>query len=213
MDEQRLAEAIKRPALILIAGLPGSGKSTLARFLAERANFHVVRSDLIRKELASDAGRADFEQGIYAKQWTERTYAELLKRAPAETAEQRLLVSAGIISLYQRAGRRPGKTSLAGTQSASPLPAAPEDQIPPCSLRAASQLHRVLEIGLDDVLRDWCRAAGAARVRAPDELLPALLNLVAARKDEELVCKDLVMKVMEKKERRISGIRVNIKRG
>jgi len=76
-----LAEAIKRPALILIAGLPGSGKSTLARFLAKRANFHVVRSDLIRKALASDAGKADFEQGIYAKPWTERTYAELLKRA------------------------------------------------------------------------------------------------------------------------------------
>ena len=77
-----------RPALVLMAGLPGSGKSTLAHSLAQSANFSVLRSDVIRKELAgvsASVAPADFETGIYGDAWTERTYAELHQRA-----EQRL---------------------------------------------------------------------------------------------------------------------------
>ncbi len=71
----------RRPALVLMGGLPGSGKSTLARFLAETANFTLFRSDVIRKELAgASAPSAGFNQGIYTEAWSERTYAELLKR-------------------------------------------------------------------------------------------------------------------------------------
>lgn len=42
----------RRPCLVLIGGLPGTGKTTLARGLAGRAGFDVIRSDLVRKELA-----------------------------------------------------------------------------------------------------------------------------------------------------------------
>lgn len=70
-------------------------------------------------------------------------------------------------------------------------------------------------------LSDFFRITGldedeyAQYVGEADTLAGFLLELKGdfPRKDEELVCKDLVMKVMEKKERRISGIRVNIKRG
>jgi len=81
-----------RPALLLIAGLPGSGKSTLAKSLAAsrpfsplpsageglgvRGQFHVLRSDVVRKELA-----VEHAGNIYTEAWTERTYAELLRRA------------------------------------------------------------------------------------------------------------------------------------
>lgn len=106
--------------------------------------------------------------------------ATLLDRVPAESAEQRLLTAAGVLSLYGRAGWRPA------AQSRSPLPCTSEDDAPACSARAASQLRRVLELELDDVLRDWCRAAAKAGVRAPDELLPALLNLIPAREHSEL---------------------------
>jgi predicted kinase len=79
-----LESPTRRPALVLIAGLPGSGKSTIARQIAEPANFHLLRSDVIRKELAGAAAQADspagFNEGIYSEAWTERTYAELLKR-------------------------------------------------------------------------------------------------------------------------------------
>ena len=71
-----LEEPAKRPALLLIAGLPGTGKSTLAKSLATKADFQVLRSDVVRKEIASD------ERGnIYTNEWTECTYTELLRRA------------------------------------------------------------------------------------------------------------------------------------
>src|SRR5262249_28734249 len=91
----------------LVGGLPGSGKSTLARALAEHAGFAVLRADVIRKELAGlDAhalGSADLEQGIYAPEWTERTYAECLRRAEALLAEgKRVVVDAGFRRQRQR---------------------------------------------------------------------------------------------------------------
>jgi uncharacterized protein len=80
-----LEEPGRRPCLVLLAGLPGAGKSTLARGLAERADFSVIRSDLVRKELA---GRGDgpsaasaFGGDIYTPEWDDRTYAECLRRA------------------------------------------------------------------------------------------------------------------------------------
>lgn len=79
-----LEEPARRPALVLVGGLPGSGKSTLARSLAQAASFSVLRSDVIRKELAGVAESVqpmpDFGTGIYTEAWTERTYAELLQR-------------------------------------------------------------------------------------------------------------------------------------
>jgi aminoglycoside phosphotransferase family enzyme/predicted kinase len=75
----------RRPCLILIGGLPGAGKSTLARALADRGNFRVIRSDLVRKQLAglphTDQARQPFGGGIYSQEWTERTYAECLRQA------------------------------------------------------------------------------------------------------------------------------------
>lgn len=89
----------RRPCLVLVGGLPGTGKSTLARGLAERAGFTVVRSDLVRKELAGVVDRpsaaSPFASGIYTPEWNERTYAECLRRAEALLFEgQRVLVDA-----------------------------------------------------------------------------------------------------------------------
>jgi uncharacterized protein len=80
-----LESADRRPALVLIAGLPGVGKSILAKSLAAKANFDLVRSDVVRKELAGTSEGTErssgFESGIYSLEWTERTYAECLRRA------------------------------------------------------------------------------------------------------------------------------------
>jgi aminoglycoside phosphotransferase family enzyme len=50
-----LEEPARRPCLVLIGRLPGTGKSTLAREVARHANFEVIRSDEIRKQLARGA--------------------------------------------------------------------------------------------------------------------------------------------------------------
>jgi aminoglycoside phosphotransferase family enzyme/predicted kinase len=70
-----LEEPGRKPCLLLVAGLPGTGKSTLARGLAERAGFCLVRSDVVRKELAPSG------EALYTAEWNDRTYAECLRRA------------------------------------------------------------------------------------------------------------------------------------
>jgi uncharacterized protein len=81
----QLEKPSQRPCLVLIGGLPGAGKSTLARSLGEMTNFAVIRSDMVRKELARmPLGKgigSNWKEGIYTPAWTERTYAECLDRA------------------------------------------------------------------------------------------------------------------------------------
>jgi hypothetical protein len=71
--------------LIVMCGLTGSGKSTLARRIAELYSLQLIRSDVVRKEMvgiAPDERRwLPFDQGEYAPEMTERTYAEMLERA------------------------------------------------------------------------------------------------------------------------------------
>jgi hypothetical protein len=75
----------ERPGLVLVGGLPAAGKSTVARALAEASGFRVVRSDVVRKELAGrepDAPAADaWGRGIYTAAWSDRTYAACRERA------------------------------------------------------------------------------------------------------------------------------------
>jgi aminoglycoside phosphotransferase family enzyme/predicted kinase len=79
-----LEQPSRRPCLVLVGGLPGSGKSTLSRVLAEQGHFHVIRSDVVRKELAgldpNSSARGAIDEGIYTSEWTMRTYSECLLR-------------------------------------------------------------------------------------------------------------------------------------
>jgi aminoglycoside phosphotransferase family enzyme/predicted kinase len=72
-----LETPVRKPCLVLVGGLPGSGKSTLALGLAARADFTVIRSDIVRKDLAgSNSG-----EELYSTEQTRQTYAECLRRA------------------------------------------------------------------------------------------------------------------------------------
>lgn len=74
-----------RIRLVLVGGLPGTGKSTVAAGLGETLGAVVLRSDVVRKELAGlapdESGAAAFEEGIYRPEVTAATYDELLRRA------------------------------------------------------------------------------------------------------------------------------------
>ena len=101
-----LEEPSRRPALVLVTGLPGTGKSTLSRALAEVAHFdEVLRTDVVRKELASSRSRETSDRtltssattssattssattssataaDLYSPDRTERTYDECWCRA------------------------------------------------------------------------------------------------------------------------------------
>ena len=71
--------------LILVGGLPASGKSTLAGAIADRLGATLLSSDRVRKELAGlppeQSAAAGYEQGLYTPDHTDKTYAELNRRA------------------------------------------------------------------------------------------------------------------------------------
>jgi aminoglycoside phosphotransferase family enzyme/predicted kinase len=95
----------RKPCLLLVAGLPGTGKSRLARGLAESADFSVVRSDVVRKELAGLSAHAPppLREIVYNAEWNERTYTECLRRAGQLLFEgRRALVDATFREEQQR---------------------------------------------------------------------------------------------------------------
>lgn len=74
-----------RPGLILTCGLMGVGKSTLAQALAHALGAELLRSDVVRKELAglrpATSITDPYGSGLYSDTWSERTYAALLHQA------------------------------------------------------------------------------------------------------------------------------------
>lgn len=87
-----LEEPRRRPCLLLVAGLPGSGKSSLSRDLAAAAGFTVIRSDVVRKNLAGVPETQRLEAGFYSDKWNERTYAECQRQAEALLFEGRRVI-------------------------------------------------------------------------------------------------------------------------
>jgi aminoglycoside phosphotransferase family enzyme/predicted kinase len=73
------------PFVVATCGLPGTGKSFLARHAAAAFDAEIVRSDLIRKELAGMAPTerwgGGFHDGPYTPEHTRQTYAALRDRA------------------------------------------------------------------------------------------------------------------------------------
>lgn len=78
------------PRLVLVGGLPGTGKSTVAEALGHETGWPVLRSDVVRKELAGLAptqpAGGEFGAGLYDASTTDGVYAALVERAARHLA-------------------------------------------------------------------------------------------------------------------------------
>ncbi len=98
-----LEEPARRPGLVMIGGLSGTGKSHLARRVAEAAGFEVIRSDVVRKELAG-LGETEHGDSLYTPAHTDRTYDECRRRAGALLWEgKRVILDATFRDARERA--------------------------------------------------------------------------------------------------------------
>jgi len=72
---------------MITSGLVGTGKTTLAQALSRNLGFTVISADIVRKKLAGISAtehRFDrFEGGIYAKDFSRKTYKEMFAQARA----------------------------------------------------------------------------------------------------------------------------------
>ena len=83
----RYTGATAQPPLVVFYGLMGTGKSSLARYLREEYGWHVISTDVVRKQLAG-VGQATrvwvpYGTGLYSAEMNELTYDESCKRAGA----------------------------------------------------------------------------------------------------------------------------------
>ncbi len=83
----RYVKQSRKPLIIVFSGLPGTGKSYLAEKLASRLDFKIINSDKVRKQLAGiplfEHRFEEFKTGIYSKDFSIRTYMEMIKEAKA----------------------------------------------------------------------------------------------------------------------------------
>jgi len=101
----------------------------------------------------------------------------LLSQLDQNDREGALLGAAAAVSLYERAGSLPSK-------GAWPLPEACEvDAMPRCGERAAIHLSMILGGEYPELLPEWLTQVAATGKRAPEELLPPLLELGRMRQD------------------------------
>ena len=102
---------------------------------------------------------------------------ETLSRLPAAEPDAALLGAAAVVSTCRRAGYVPPRDESAGA------PPADADDLPQTSPRSAQHL-RVILSEKRDLLPEWAAAAAEAGRRAPDVVLPQLLEV--ARTSREL---------------------------
>lgn len=86
----------QQPNLFIFFGLIASGKSTLAQTWAERHEMAYYNSDVVRKELAglsaSSSQKEAVDQGIYSKEFSQKTYTALLENAEKDLKKGRAVV-------------------------------------------------------------------------------------------------------------------------
>lgn len=100
-----------RVRMVMVGGVAATGKSTLSRAVGEHLGATVLRSDVIRKELAglapTDRTGAGVDSDLYSPEHTDATYAEMLGRAEAAlTRGESVVLDATWLSDRRRSAAR-----------------------------------------------------------------------------------------------------------
>lgn len=100
-----------RPLLVCVCGIIASGKSTTAAAIAETLGAPVIEADRTRKQMLGLEPRTRVHErawaGAYDRAFTERVYAEVLRRADVVLASGRpVIVDASFRSAAERAHAR-----------------------------------------------------------------------------------------------------------
>jgi predicted kinase len=174
------ASGLPPAMLVITCGLPGSGKSTLAKSVAVRLGSEVISSDIVRKEqagLAPEKRRHEaFGRGIYDADSTERTYAELLRRARSLLLEGHSVVldASFIRRSHRKAAARLAKET--GAQFACIVIGAPPQAI-------RSRLERRVASGTGASDARWeTYVAQKRRFQQPSEVPPERLIVLNAKR-------------------------------
>jgi aminoglycoside phosphotransferase family enzyme/predicted kinase len=162
------------PRLVAIAGLSGTGKSTVARDIAPTLGrlpgALIIRSDVIRKQLAGVAPESRLDASAYSAQSATRVYDEMRRRAAsAVRAGQSVVLDA----VHARPAERDAVAALANELgvtftglwlSAEPacLTARVSARVGDASDATADVVRRQLDYALGDI--DWptIEAGGSA---------------------------------------------------
>ncbi len=100
------------PILLFTAGLMGIGKTTLASALSEVLDAVLLRSDVIRKQLAGNRpdrpGREAFGEGLYAPEMSALTYRKMHRCAQQALARGKTVI---VDASFTRADRPSGFSS------------------------------------------------------------------------------------------------------
>ncbi|MGV1100619.1 AAA family ATPase [Thiovibrio sp. JS02] len=107
-----------QPELFVFFGLIATGKSTVAQAWASSRGLAYHNSDVVRKQLAglspTASQRDAVDQGIYSREFSQKTYAALLSRAREDIAAGRgTVLDASYQSRAERAAVRDLARSLA----------------------------------------------------------------------------------------------------
>ncbi|MSQ61599.1 MAG: hypothetical protein EXR43_03340 [Dehalococcoidia bacterium] len=115
-------EGQRVPLLVTMTGLVGSGKSHVATALAARLGAVILRSDVVRKELAGmspgTSARGEQDEGLYTPEHTARTFAALYRRAEAHLRRGHSVV---LDAVFGRRTDRERSRRLARKYGARPL--------------------------------------------------------------------------------------------
>ncbi len=94
LDE--LKNKTKKPFVVLVSGFSGTGKSTFARRFASDCDAALIRSDVIRKNLAGvdcfERHLDEPDSGLYDPKHTDATYEQMILLAEEELKKNRCVV-------------------------------------------------------------------------------------------------------------------------